>query len=354
MEGNMNYEEAKENAILLVLTGSHAYGTAHADSDEDERGIVIPPRQFFIGLGRFDQAEDPNGDGVIYNIQKFFNLALGANPNIWDLLWSDQVIKITSVGRKLVDNRDVFLSKRARHSFLGYAFAQMKRMGRHRAYLLGNHPEVKPDTKDFGIDPTWKIGRDEIKAIEALAGPIIDRFFDEGCLRQAWKVDYRGRVGFDRQKAIDIFIEEATRENLSAKTLMSMPNQIMQAFFAVKAYQAKLRGWKKYKEWETNRNPKRKELEERLGFDAKNAMHLLRLCRMSKEIIGEGRVIVRRPDADELLGVMRGEKTYDEIIEELKQTESQMDELYANSPLPKSPNFNDAERLLIELIKEGI
>ena len=61
-------------------------------------------------------------------------------------------------------------------------------------------------------------------------------------------------------------------------------------------------------------NVKRPELVEKHGYDTKHAMHLWRLLRMCAEILETGRVLVRRPDADELLAIRDGAWRYDAII----------------------------------------
>jgi hypothetical protein len=51
---------------------------------------------------------------------------------------------------------------------------------------------------------------------------------------------------------------------------------------------------------------KRRELVRRVGYDAKNAAHLIRLLRMGIEFLTEGTMHVERADAPELLEIKRG------------------------------------------------
>lgn len=69
--------------------------------------------------------------------------------------------------------------------------------------------------------------------------------------------------------------------------------------------------WDSYQRWLRERNPKRAELEEKFGFDTKNATHLFRLLRMCREILETGEVIVERPDAKELLEIRDGKMSYE-------------------------------------------
>jgi len=69
--------------------------------------------------------------------------------------------------------------------------------------------------------------------------------------------------------------------------------------------------------WKKERNPARRELEEKSGYDTKHASHLVRLMRMGFEILSEGKVIVNRRglDADELLGIKNGAWAFDKVME---------------------------------------
>src|SRR5690606_23784901 len=106
-----------KGTCLLVRHGSHAYGTNVATSDEDFKGVCIPSKEYFFGFTkRFEQAElkAPDPDAVIYDIRKFFNLAADSNPNIVEVLHTDPSdhFIVTPIGQKILDNKDLFLSKK--------------------------------------------------------------------------------------------------------------------------------------------------------------------------------------------------------------------------------------------------
>jgi len=349
----MNYKEAKEKAILLVLGGSHAYGMATKDSDEDERGIVIGPIESYLGLSNFEQAEDKVNDGVIYELKKFCKLALDANPNIWDLFWSEEVRHITKAGEILKDNRDLFLSRKARFSFAGYAFSQLKRIKTHRGYLIGNHPKFAPDPLDFGIDPTWKIGKDELYAINALADSMIDAI-EENIYRNAYSIGDDGRVTLNKETMREIVISTIAEEKKEeTAAIFGLSKEIMTAYSRVKAYQAANRDWRKYQDWKKNRNPKRAVIENKFGYDTKHAMHLVRLLRMGREILEDGVVNVKRPDAEELLAIRNGSWTYEQLEEFADREDLSFQTLYDKSPLPKTPNFKKVEDLMMNIILDS-
>lgn len=116
--------------ILLGLGGSYAYGTNNENSDIDFRGITLNMPSDLLGLTEFEQYEDNITDTVIYSFNKIVRLLLECNPNTIELLGLDdsQYLIKTAIGQKLLDNRSLFLSKRAAKSFGGYASAQLRRL----------------------------------------------------------------------------------------------------------------------------------------------------------------------------------------------------------------------------------
>ncbi len=120
------------NTLFLTKHGSHAYGMATPTSDLDLRGFCIPPREYFFGYrSKFEQAifeGDP--DIVVYDIRKFFNLASQCNPNVIEILFTepaDHVI-VTDKAKKILAERDSFLSAKAYHTFGGFAVQQLMKI----------------------------------------------------------------------------------------------------------------------------------------------------------------------------------------------------------------------------------
>nr|WP_314461235.1 nucleotidyltransferase domain-containing protein [uncultured Clostridium sp.] len=124
------HERLGNNIILLGLGGSHAYGTNNENSDIDFRGITLNLPSDLIGLTEFEQYEDEKTDTVIYSFNKIVRLLLECNPNTCEILGldEDQYLIKTKLGQELLDNKGLFLSKRAAKSFGGYAGAQLRRL----------------------------------------------------------------------------------------------------------------------------------------------------------------------------------------------------------------------------------
>lgn len=122
-------EKLKDNIVLLVVAGSHAYGLNTEESDLDIRGISMGTPDTILGLESFDVFENKNTDTVIYSMKRFMELAMKGAPNILEILFSspENILYCDEkVGKMLLDNRDMFLSKRIYYSFKGYAKNALK------------------------------------------------------------------------------------------------------------------------------------------------------------------------------------------------------------------------------------
>ncbi len=123
----------------------------------------------------------------------------------------------------MVDNRDIFLSKLARHRFAGYAYSQLKRVKGHKVWI--DNPPPKPEPEKY------------LKKLET-------NMFDI-------PKEYTKNGGY---------------------------------YFDKDAYENAKKKYEQYEHWKQNRNKERAELEEKYKVDTKHCVHLFRLMRMGIEI----------------------------------------------------------------------
>lgn len=119
-----------------------------------------------------------------------------------------------------------------------------------------------------------------------------------------------------------------------------------------KAYRAAAKHHRDYQEWRRNRNPKRAELEARHGYDTKHAMHLCRLLKMGVEILQEGEVLVRRPDAAWLRSIREGALSYRELLGWVAQAEAELAQAERSTALPERPDLEWAETQVVQITEE--
>lgn len=129
-----------DHVIYGCVIGSRAYGLDDDQSDTDRRGIYVPPAEMQWSLyGVPDQLENDATEEVYWEIQKFLVLALKANPNVLECLFTPIVELATPLAEELLDMRTVFVSKLVYQTFNGYVLSQFKRMQAH----VRNHGNVK-------------------------------------------------------------------------------------------------------------------------------------------------------------------------------------------------------------------
>ena len=191
--------------FLRVVTGSRAFGLSTPESDEDRRGIYLPPATWHWSLTKPPEQVDSIIDGVDvidWEIEKYLSQALKGNPTILETLWSPLLLFANELGEELVSLRRCFLSRRLIATYSGYSqnqFALMERKARsgepfrvkHAMHLIrllhsGIHAartgEILVDVGEH---------RDELLAIRRG-----ERTWDEVAARRA-ELDAEFRAAFD-------------------------------------------------------------------------------------------------------------------------------------------------------------
>ncbi len=142
---------AHDRLLIKVRAGSQAHGLATSESDEDSRGVCVPTRECLLGLSDFEQWQSDGGDHVIYSLRKFVTLALGANPNIIETLYTEPEDRLFlhPLAQDLLDGRDRFLSRQVGVKFGRYAIHQLQKIERHYRWLTQEPPQ-KPEPTQFG------------------------------------------------------------------------------------------------------------------------------------------------------------------------------------------------------------
>src|SRR5260221_5290146 len=126
--------------IYRCVVGSRAYGLDNDEYDTDRRGIYLAPVELQWSLfGAPEQFEDNATQSCYWELQKFLIMALKANPNILECLYSPVVEKVTSLGEELLSLRERFLSQMIFQTFNGYALSQFKKIEQD----IRNHGEVR-------------------------------------------------------------------------------------------------------------------------------------------------------------------------------------------------------------------
>lgn len=369
-----------QHTIFLTLAGSQAHGTARDGSDVDLRGVCVAPLSVRLSLFRaFEQYEgqlpetlaevavpriehhptasralDTKLECVVFDVAKFVGLCASANPNALEILFADERdwVLESPAWRRLHGERRLFLTRKVKQTFCGYALAQLKKIKTHRSWLL-NPPTKKPARDDFGLTGArGTLSRDDQNRIEA---SIADRIRSYG----VDDVDMPKPARIAVQERLDAFYRDVLsapdddlyeRKRAVATHGLQLPPDVVSALNAEKKYRAALKHWEAYQTWKTQRNPARAELERQHGYDTKHAMHLIRLLRMGLEVLETGDLVVRRDDADELSAIRDGALSFDELLAAATGLQESMEEAAATASLPADVDRDRVDGLLIAML----
>lgn len=313
-------EKLKNNTILLTLGGSLAYGT-NIDtkdhiSDIDLRGIRTNSLQEILTMECDDKPyENKDLDVVIFPLKQMVTLLAKCNPNTIELLGTkeEHLFLLTKEGKMLRDNKDIFLSQMAGHSFGGYATAQLRRL--ENALARDEYPQAK---KEEHI----------LKSMQTKLAMLQDRL----CVENGNKFDLyiadSQKAGFDKEVYMNVNLKDVPFRDF--KDVYAELGQIVKGFDKL-----------------NHRNSKKDELHL-----LKHAMHLIRLLKMGSEILrGDGINTYREKDRELLLEIRNGKYSYDEIFEMTNVFEEEF--LYAkkHSVLPVSVDYKKVNELTMEINK---
>jgi predicted nucleotidyltransferase len=126
-------EDLTDYVIYRCQVGSKAFGLATDHSDDDIRGIYLPPGRMHWSMRKLpEQLEFIEGaqDEVYWELEKFLKLALKASPNTMEILWTPLVLHADATAKELLEMRQVFLSKHLYKTYSGFVIRQLRLMSK--------------------------------------------------------------------------------------------------------------------------------------------------------------------------------------------------------------------------------
>lgn len=387
MKTDITYEYLVENGLILfeTIVGSQAYGTQTPTSDIDKKFVYILPMDCILGSGYIEQL-NVTKDYVGWEIRRFLELLGSNNPTVLELLNSpeDCIVTKHELFDLILAHKDEFITKMCKNSFGGYARQQIqKAKGLDKKQNWEKDKVTRKDVLDFVYViqgeksipwKAWNAGKYDEKFIGAVNVPnardLYALYYDSVAemihsqntdeeLRESYKEALRkaGKSMGMGYKGLVKVGEGANAAESNQLRLSSIPKGekvICNIIYNKDGYTMHCKDYKEYQEWLENRNEARYVETKGHGqrIDGKNMMHCMRLIRMAQEIgRGEG-IIVRRPDAQELLSIRRGEVDLDKLIEIADREIADMDTIFDNSDLPKNIQEGMIDALLVTIRRE--
>lgn len=331
--------------IFEAIVGSQSYGTATPMSDEDRKGVYIQHPDEILGFKYIPQIE-LSKDNVQFEIRRFIELLMTANPTVLELLHSPAncVISQHEVFDFLVDNRQHFLTKQCKMSFGGFAIQQIKKSKGHNKKMNWEEKKiVRKSVIDFcyvvdgGKTKNIATWLDEVGVLPSYCG-LVNLNNMPFCYAVYLGHGYKGICS---ENGNDVLLSSVPKGETPATTM----------YFNKDAYSIHCKEFREYQGWLENRNMARFVDVQNHGqkIDGKNLLHSRRLVDMALEIAETGELKVRRPNAEYLLQIRRGEIPLEQIIEEAERDLARLDQVYADCNLPDTIDPEFAHNLLIEI-----
>ena len=390
-ENLINFIEQKSPGaipLLIVIRGSHAYGTNIETSDTDYSGIFVQSEDDILGNKYIEQINDDKNDTVIYEVRRFLELVSKNNPTVLELLNTpeDCILYKDPNFDIILENRNKFITKICSNSFGGYAKMQIqKAKGQNKKQNWEKDKVTRKEVLDFVYViegeksipwKEWNKGDNEFE--EKFCGivnvpnardlyavyydSVARNMFSENVSEQTRETlkkhmkDSGNPMGFG-YKGLVKSNEGVSSSESNALRLSSIPKgetSICNIIYNKDAYTQHCNDYKSYQTWLNERNESRWVDVNSHGqkIDGKNMMHCKRLIQMSREIAEGKGIIVRRENAKELISIRKGEIDLQTLIDSVELEIVEIDKLFINSKLPDSVDNNFIHELIVKIRKQ--
>ena len=307
------------NIIVLGLGGSYAYGTNIETSDCDIRGCALNSKEEILTNQNFEQFTNEETDTTIYSFNKLIKLLCSSNPNVIEIvgLKPEHYLYLSSIGKELLDNRHLFLSKRCIYSFGGYATAQFRRLD-NKAVRLVSQSEQEQHI---------------LNSIKNASYTFKEHYFpyDDNAIKLY--IGKSEREEYDSEIFMDIDLKHYPLRDY--KSMWAEMNNIVKDYSKI-----------------GHRNAQAIEH----GKLAKHMMHLVRLYLMCLDILNEGEIVTyREKDHDFLMDIRNGKyldenrQPTPEFFDIVKELETKLDKAKETTELPENPDYNKINKFVMSV-----
>lgn len=303
-------EHLGNNIILLGLGGSHAYGMDKENSDVDIRGLVINPKKEILLGTDFEEVVNTDTDTTIYSFNKMITLLTKLNPNTCEILGLEdwQYLYLHPIGKELIDNKKMFLSKLCIHTFGGYSQSQLRRLENKAARLVGQ-------------------AQNEAYILKSI---------------QNAQYDFKPRYYPYNDSQLKLYIDDAVQEGFEKEIFINC-NLL---HYPLRDWTSM---WNELKAIVSSYSKIGKRNEKAMSHDklGKHSAHLIRLFMMVIDILEKEEIITYRKDEHDLLMSIRNGEWLDdnrqpipEFYDLVNEYEKRFEYAKQNTSLPDLPDYD--------------
>ena len=312
-------EHLGKNIILLTFGGSYAYGTNTDTSDVDIRGCALNSKEEILTNKNFEQLVNEETDTTIYSFNKLISLLINCNPNTIEILGCrpEYYFYLSPIGKELIDNRHLFLSKKCIYSFGGYANQQLWRLSNKSARLVSQEEQE----------------RHILSSIQSAATTFKNKFalYDDDSIRLY--IDKSEREEYDSEIFMDINLKHYPLRDY--KGMWGEMNNIVKDYAKI---------------------GKRNSHAIERGKLSKHMMHLIRLYLMCLDILENGEIVTYREKDHDFLMEIRNGKYLDEnrqpiaeFYEIVEEFEAKMQNAKETTALPENPDYKKIQEFVMSV-----
>lgn len=298
-----------KNILLLTLGGSHAYGMNNENSDLDIRGIAYNSKENILLGTDFENVVEETTDTTIYSFNKMMELLSKSNPNTIEQLGClpDHYLYLSDIGKELLNNRKMFLSKICIHTFGGYASSQLRRLSNKAARLVGQ-------------------AENEAYILKSI---------------QNAKYDFKTRYYPHDDSNVKLYIDTAVQKGYDSEIFMDVNLK----HYPLRDWTGM---WNEMKAIVSSYNKIGKRNEKAISHDklGKHSAHLIRLYMMCIDILEKEEIITYRAEEHDLLMRIRNGEFLDDnrqptsaFYDLLNEYEKRFEYAKNNTSLPTVPDY---------------
>lgn len=350
----MTIQQLKDSGwiILEAVVGSHLYGTNKEGSDVDIKGVYIQPTEDILSGNYIEQISDDKQDTTYYEIGRFLDLLMKANPNMLDILGSHLINHKDERYDRYFRDPSVYITSKIKHTFFGYSYAQIQK------------------AKGMNKKTNWEKNRVERKNVLDFCYVLIEN--EKSILFKKWSKKSKlnnENLGLAKVNNFpDLYsvyfvpdkkggIADEKSNDVQLRNINKKLPFITYLRFDRNAYSTHCKDYREYEQWLKERNPLRYNDNAKVNnqYDTKNMMHCIRLLNTCKDLLlGKG-LQLRRPNDETkfLLDIRNGEILYDYIIELAESLQEEINTLYETTTLPKEVSLKHYRNLLLQIRLEN-